>query len=111
MTTDSTGLESQLQAMMNQVWNLAQERQEDSQAVLSLLQALESLHRDIREQIFLPSLPNTRHELEKLLREIEEKGGWPYIERMKLQAFLRNFPEFNQVNSETDKLAGKSGEG
>ena len=56
-----------------------------------LLRTLEDLHRRIQEQIFQPSLPDTRKNLYDLLREIEETGGWPYIERMKLQALLANF--------------------
>ncbi|NJL84189.1 MAG: hypothetical protein HC890_17010, partial [Chloroflexaceae bacterium] len=37
------------------------------------------------------ALPNTRQELSHLLRNIEETGGWPYIERMRLQEFLGTF--------------------
>jgi hypothetical protein len=38
--------------------------------------------------MFEPSLPNTRKDLYGLLRDIEETGGWPYIERMKLQMLM-----------------------
>lgn len=46
------------------------------------------LHREIRVDMFEPILPNTRKDLYSLLKDIEESGGWPYIERMKLQALL-----------------------
>ena len=70
------------------VWKCAEECQNDTQALLSLLRMLEQLHREIRVQLFEPYLPATRKELYQLLRDIEESGGWPYIERMKLQSLL-----------------------
>ncbi|MGH2413176.1 MAG: hypothetical protein ACRDEA_05710, partial [Microcystaceae cyanobacterium] len=57
-------------------------------SLLSVLRTLEHLHREIQEKLFEPSLPDTRNALYQLLREIEETGGWPYIERMKLQVLL-----------------------
>jgi hypothetical protein len=59
-------------------------------AILTLLRQLESLHREIREEVFQKNLPDSRHELYALLREIEAKGGWPYIERMRIQGLLSN---------------------
>ncbi len=58
--------------------------------LLELLRTLEYLHQEIRVNLFEPSLPNTRKDLYHLLLDIEETGGWPYIERMKLQAFLEH---------------------
>jgi hypothetical protein len=55
-----------------------------------LLRHLEELHRQIREEIFEPSLPNIRNDLYNLLRDIDESGGWPYIERMKLRALMHH---------------------
>ncbi|MDY6782958.1 MAG: hypothetical protein SW833_10490 [Cyanobacteriota bacterium] len=69
------------------ILDLAREHQGDCQGLLALLRSLEQLHRTIQEEMFQPALPNTRHELYNLLKEIEETGGWPYIARMKLQAF------------------------
>ncbi|NJK40598.1 MAG: hypothetical protein HC934_03050 [Acaryochloridaceae cyanobacterium SU_2_1] len=63
----------------------------DSIALLELLRTLEALHKEIREDLFLQTLPSNRHGLDLLLREIEAKGGWPYIPRMRLKAFLANF--------------------
>lgn len=84
------------------IWTLAQELQGDCKALLALLRDLERLHRAIREEMFQASLPNTRGELYQLLREIEETGGWPYIERMKLHAFL--------VHLQPDSLMNQMGE-
>jgi hypothetical protein len=86
---DSSQLEESLQEIATTVWAIAKQCQGDSHCLLTLLRALECLHRDIREQLFEPSLPNTRNALSNLLREIEETGGWPYIERMRLQALLK----------------------
>jgi hypothetical protein len=52
---------------------------------------LESLHRQIRTEQFEPSLPNTRKDLYAFLKDVEESGGWPYIERGKLQTFLQHW--------------------
>lgn len=83
--------EGDLEAIAAAVWAAAQQCQGDSQCLLSLLRLLENLHREIRMQEFEPSLPDTRNALYQLLRDIEEKGGWPYIERMRLQTFLTHF--------------------
>ncbi|NJK30052.1 MAG: hypothetical protein HC851_18710 [Acaryochloris sp. RU_4_1] len=55
--------------------------------LLQLLRLLESLHRSIRDELFIKALPANRHGLYLLLREIEAEGGWPYIPRMRLKAF------------------------
>jgi hypothetical protein len=83
-------LEMEMQAISERVWEIASKHQDDSWTLLSLLRHLEFLHRNIREQLFEPSLPQTRQQLYKLLKEIDEIGGWPYIERMKLQKLLDN---------------------
>ncbi len=64
----------------------------DPQRLLELLRTLEALHSDIRVNLLEPSLPNSRNDLYELLRDIDETGGWPYITRMKLRAFLQNLP-------------------
>ena len=80
-----------LAAMAAMVRSKAQQYQGDSQKLLSLLRLLEELHREIRTHQFEPFLPNSRHELYGLLRDIEETGGWPYIERMRLRTFFSHF--------------------
>jgi hypothetical protein len=54
---------------------------------------LEQLHREIRDGSFQDSLPENRQQLYSLLKDIESEGGWPYIERMRLQAFIAKLPE------------------
>ncbi|MBD3883171.1 hypothetical protein IFO70_15505 [Phormidium tenue FACHB-886] len=61
--------------------------------LLALLRLIESLHQEIRDGLFQESLPENRQALYALLRDIEADGGWPYIHRMKLQAFLANLLE------------------
>lgn len=88
-----------LQEITTVVNNAAQMYQSDAIALLSLLRQLEKLHREIRDGFFQENLPNNRQALYALLRDIESEGGWPYIERMRLQAFLANATE----ESEEDK--------
>ncbi|OCQ94733.1 hypothetical protein BCD67_04140 [Oscillatoriales cyanobacterium USR001] len=81
-------LQSELKSLSQEVLALAESYQGDSLRLLALLRTLESLHREVREGLFQASLPDNRQALYKLLRNIESNGGWPYIQRMKLQAFL-----------------------
>jgi hypothetical protein len=60
--------------------------------LLEILRTLEMLHREIRDDLFQNALPTDRHNLYRLLRDIEENGGWPYIERLRLQDLLINLP-------------------
>lgn len=69
---------------------LAKENQNDSLFLLSLLRDLEQIHRQIRINYFESALPQTRNDLYQFVKDIEEKGGWPYIERMKLTDLLKN---------------------
>ena len=91
---DSTGdfelgnLQSELQTLNKEVLALADSYQGDSFRLLALLRTLEALHQDVREGLFQASLPDNRQALYKLLRDIENNGGWPYIQRMKLRTFL-----------------------
>ncbi|NJM46278.1 MAG: hypothetical protein HC860_08935 [Alkalinema sp. RU_4_3] len=79
---------SGLTEIAQQVMSMAEASRDDSLALLTLLRTLEKLHRDIAESAFLTSLPDTRHALYDLLRDIESQGGWPHIPRMQLHAFL-----------------------
>lgn len=92
-------LTEQAEHLKTSIWQLAQDYQGDSSALLSLLRVLEQLHWQIREKLFHPALPNTRHELYQLLRDMEENGGWPYIERMKLQSLLINLEFSDEEHS------------
>lgn len=87
---DINNSSSQLQQIIAELRNLAEKHKQDSLFLLCLLRNLESLHREIRIEMFESSLPDTRNDLYQLVKDIEEKGGWPYIERMKLQELLKN---------------------
>ena len=80
-------LEAQMQRLSEEIWALAKRCQGERELLLTL-RTLERLHQQIREELFQPSLPNTRNALYELLKNIEESGGWPYIERMKLRDLL-----------------------
>ncbi|MBW4665466.1 MAG: hypothetical protein KME01_14935 [Chroococcus sp. CMT-3BRIN-NPC107] len=99
----STDIGSKLAAISIDIQALAQSCQGDSLALLALLRCLEALHREIREGVFQESLPNNRHGFHTLLKDIESEGGWPYIERMRLQSLLDNW--FVEDRSELDSLA------
>ncbi len=86
----SNELAVELKAIAQRVRQIAQERQQDSLSLLALLRLLEGLHREIRDEMFQESLPNSRHELYALLRDMEAEGGWPYVHRMKLRSLLAN---------------------
>ncbi|MBD2293183.1 hypothetical protein H6G06_06710 [Anabaena sphaerica FACHB-251] len=95
----SGNLSAKLQAIAAAVQDAAQSCQGDVTALLALLRQLEKLHKEIRDGIFQDSLPDNRQRLYALLKDIESEGGWPYIERMRLQAFLVNLPvEIAQEN-------------
>ncbi|BAZ65643.1 MAG: hypothetical protein KME28_07340 [Pelatocladus maniniholoensis HA4357-MV3] len=91
-----------LETIELQVQSEAKNCQGDSLALLALLRLLEGLHREIRDSLFLESLPSNRQGLYTLLKNIEEEGGWPYIYRMKLQSLLANLAEntFSELESE-----------
>ncbi|TVQ47844.1 MAG: hypothetical protein EA365_03005 [Gloeocapsa sp. DLM2.Bin57] len=97
---DSQKLEQELTEIKAKIWTLAQEYKQDNLSILQLLRTLENTHREIRDQVFESSLPNTRNTLYNLIRDMEETGGWPYIERMKLKDLLLKL-QFKQTESDT----------
>ncbi|MDJ0713309.1 MAG: hypothetical protein QNJ54_03695 [Prochloraceae cyanobacterium] len=101
----SRQLESQLEEISSTIWNLAKKHEGDSRALLSLLRSLELLHRTIREEMFQESLPDTRNSLYHFLKEIDETGGWPYIQRMRLQDFLVHLQDETPLIAELKNLA------
>ncbi|BAQ64418.1 hypothetical protein [Geminocystis sp. NIES-3709] len=84
-STNSSAIENELKKLVGEINCLAEESQENIFDTLLILRELESLHRKIRQEMFEPALPDTRHRLYILLRHLEEVGGWPYIERMKIR--------------------------
>ena len=79
---------------------LAEKHQHESLVLLSMLRDLEQIHRQIRVNYFESALPQTRNDLYQFVKDIEEKGGWPYIERMRLRDLLKNL-EFDEVQVRT----------
>ncbi|NEO29928.1 MAG: hypothetical protein F6K36_05645 [Symploca sp. SIO3C6] len=90
-------LQIKLQALAADLRCLADSYQGNSLALLALLRTLEQTHREIREHSFQASLPDNRQQLYALLKDIEEEGGWPYIERMRLRELLENMPLDNSI--------------
>jgi hypothetical protein len=95
---DSGALSDKLQSITTSVDDAIAASEGDTIALLALLRQLEFLHREIRDGVFQANLPENRQALYALLREIEMEGGWPYIERMRLQAFLANMEPEEQGN-------------
>jgi hypothetical protein len=105
---DTQDFQAALSDIQRMVWALAKKCQSDTQALLSLLRTIELLHREIRVQLFEPSLPETRQELYQMLKDIEESGGWPYIERMKLQYLLNHWQSTAAMAEESGDLAAQT---
>ncbi len=80
----------QLQKIIHDIKVVADENRDDALQLLALLRQLEQIHRQIRTEMFETSLPETRNDLYQFVKDIEDKGGWPYIERMKLEQLLKN---------------------
>lgn len=102
---NSGQLQTKLQTIATDIHTLASNYQGNSLALLALLRVLEHSHREIRENLFQASLPEDRQSLYALLRDIEESGGWPYIDRMRLRALLVNLaePEIYSSNETSDE--------
>jgi hypothetical protein len=83
----------ELETIATLVRTTAQQYQGQSIKLLVLLRMIEALHQEIRDGLFQKALPENRQALYALLRDIEANGGWPYIHRMKLRAFLANLIE------------------
>ena len=87
--------ESELQTALTNIWKIAQESKGQTLELLEILRSLENLHNQLRDTLFQESLPDNRQALYVLLKDIETKGGWPYIYRIKLQDLLHNLESNN----------------
>ncbi|MDJ0659064.1 MAG: hypothetical protein QNJ42_06180 [Crocosphaera sp.] len=94
-----------LEEIVIRVKTASQQCEDDPHQLLELLRTLEKLHQDIRVNLFEPSLPNTRNDLYHLLLDIEETGGWPYITRMKLEAFLQNLASDMNISDDNESTS------
>ncbi|ELS03426.1 hypothetical protein Xen7305DRAFT_00031500 [Xenococcus sp. PCC 7305] len=88
-TVNKEDFTAKLQAVIQDIKLIADENRHDVLQLLALLRQLEQIHRHIRTEMFETSLPETRNDLYQFVKDIEEKGGWPYIERMKLGQLLQ----------------------
>lgn len=85
----------------------AQSREGDCVELLALLRLLNELHYNIRDTLFREALPDNRQHLYRLLKDMENKGGWPYIRRMKLTALLEHLNEEEaEAGNESEQSQG-----
>ena len=77
-------LTEEIEKYCQQIRNLAEESEGNILELVLILRKVEEMHREIREKMLEPCLPDTRHRLYLLLKNLEETGGWPYIPRMRL---------------------------
>jgi len=96
---DSDHLPYKLQEIADSIHQYSTLCQGDILEILALLRQLEQLHREIRDGIFQESLPSNRQALYSLLKDIEAEGGWPYIERMRIQALMSNLETIAEEDS------------
>lgn len=80
--------ETAINESLETLWNIAQESKNNPLQLLEILRKLENLHQKIRDTVFQEALPDNRQALYVLLRDIEAKGGWPYIYRTKLSELM-----------------------
>ena len=102
---DFINSDSLLKQTAKDIYVLAEKHSDDSLFLLSLLRDLEQIHRQVRVRYFQAALPQTRNDLYRFVKDIEEQGGWPYIERMRLKDLLQNM---NRNNSITDGSENKT---
>ena len=93
ISVSSSDLPEDLQQLTQRVRATSKVRDGDCVALLELLRLLESLHFEIRDTLFREALPDNRQRLYRLLKDIEQEGGWPYIRRMPLLALLEHLDE------------------
>lgn len=96
---DSDKLSYKLQEVTDAIHEYSAISQGDILAILALLRQLEKLHREVRDGIFQESLPSNRQALYSLLKDIEAQGGWPYIERMRIQNLMVNLEIIDEEDS------------
>jgi hypothetical protein len=97
---NAESLSPDLQDLAQRIEAIAAERRGNEIALLELLRLLEQVHSQIREGWFQETLPTNRQRLYALLKDIETKGGWPYIKRMPLRYLLDHLAEIDPSSSE-----------
>ena len=79
---------ARLQRWCDEGAELCQQAGNDPEQLLAVLRQLEQLHRELQDGPSRNSLPSDRQQLYKLLQEMEQNGGWPYIPRLQLKTFM-----------------------
>lgn len=87
-STGPSDVEAEVAPLLECLGRVATANEGDPLALLQLLRQLEQLHRTIQEGPFRSSLPSERSSLFRLLQNMEQSGGWPYIPRLQLRTFL-----------------------
>ena len=95
-SSNSTTSIADLEEIAAKIHSVAERDRADPIALLQLLRTIEQLHHEIQQGHFQSALPNNRQALYALLRNIEENGGWPYVQRWKLQELFANLPEIEK---------------
>ena len=103
----SQNLSPDLANLVQLLRSTAQQKEGDPLALLELLRLLEALHFEIRDTLFRDALPDNRQRLYRLLKDIEQTGGWPYINRMQLRALLEHIEEEGEDEANDDALGSQ----
>ncbi|MEL6554219.1 MAG: hypothetical protein AAFQ63_12260 [Cyanobacteria bacterium J06621_11] len=104
----SQNLPPDLLTLVQTVRTTAQQKEGDCLALLELLRLLDTLHFEIRDTLFREALPDNRQRLYRLLRDIEQEGGWPYIQRMNLRELLAHMEEAGVAEVLSDEQDNES---
>ena len=102
INSGSQELLTKLEILAEEISTLAASHQGEIIDLLAILRLLEKSHRQLREGLFQDALPSNRQVLYSLLRDIEESGGWPYIERGNIRSILSQLQEYPDSNQETN---------
>jgi hypothetical protein len=86
--TSPSAVSAEVAPFLEGLAEVASAHEGDPLALLILLRQLEKLHRTIQDGSFRASLPSERSSLFRLLQDMEQSGGWPYIPRLQLRTFL-----------------------
>ena len=95
-STGPSAVAAEMAPFLEGLAEVASAHEGDPLALLILLRQLEKLHRTIQDGAFRASLPSERSSLFRLLQDMEQSGGWPYIPRLQLRTFLDLLQSDNQ---------------
>jgi hypothetical protein len=104
-STGPSAVEAEVAPFIEGLARVASTHEGDPLALLALLRQLEQLHRTIQDGAFRSSLPSERSSLFRLLQDMEQSGGWPYIPRLQLRTFLDLF-QADSLQAHSEESAG-----